>query len=172
MTARPPASVASGQPRRRRASRLARSLMSGLLTLAVLPTHPAMGQVELDSRVFEVASELRCPVCTSESVAQSSATTSFEMRTIIADLLSQGKSKAEILEYFQRRYGDWILLRPPRRGVYLWIWWAPVLGVVGLLAMLVALARRWLERGAVPVTIDDDALERVHHEVAVYEESP
>ena len=41
-------------------------------------------------------------------------------------LMDEGRSRAEILAFFQERYGDWILLDPPRTGVLLLVWLLPV----------------------------------------------
>lgn len=87
---------------------------------------------DLSSRVYDIARELRCPVCQGESAAESNADISVEMRRIIAEQLAQGKSEAQIKAYFVQRYGDWILYDPPRHGATLWIWLSPLLGL-GLL---------------------------------------
>ena len=79
----------------------------------------ALAQTELDRQVFNLSRQLRCPVCTSESVADSNADVSIEMRNIVQEQLEAGKSEAEVLAYFQARYGDWILLEPPKRGLHL-----------------------------------------------------
>jgi cytochrome c-type biogenesis protein CcmH len=87
---------------------------------------------DLSSRVFDIARELRCPVCQGESAAESNADISVEMRRIIAEQLAQGKSSEQIKAYFVQRYGDWILYDPPRRGATLWVWLSPVLGLIAL----------------------------------------
>lgn len=89
---------------------------------------------DFSSQVFDIARDLRCPVCQGQSAADSNADISVEMRRIIAEQLAQGKSPAQIKAYFVQRYGDWILYDPPRRGVTLWVWLSPVvgLGVLGL----------------------------------------
>ncbi|MER3555261.1 MAG: cytochrome C biogenesis protein CcmH [Meiothermus sp.] len=87
---------------------------------------------DLSPRVFDIARELRCPVCQGESAAESNADISVEMRRIIAEQLSQGKSEAQIKAYFVQRYGDWILYNPPRRGATLWVWLSPVIGLIVL----------------------------------------
>lgn len=113
-----------------------------LLLGLVLATN-VVAQVELEPRVFRIAEKLRCPVCVAESVAQSSSPTSVEMRRIIADKLAAGESEAEILTYFVARYGDWILLEPPKRGFYLALWGVPLLVVLGALGALFIRLRRW-----------------------------
>jgi cytochrome c-type biogenesis protein CcmH len=87
---------------------------------------------DFSPRVFEIARELRCPVCQGESAAESNAGIALEMRRIIAEQLAQGKTEAEIRQFFVDRYGDWILYKPPARGLTLWVWLSPLLGL-GLL---------------------------------------
>jgi cytochrome c-type biogenesis protein CcmH len=132
-----------------------------VLLLFVLAASSATAQIELQPRVFEIASKLRCPVCVSESVAQSAAPTSVRMREIIAEKLEAGESEAEILAYFQARYGDWILLEPPRRGIYLVVWIVPAVAVVLVLAVLAFYIRRWTRRGQESVEADAGYLDRV-----------
>lgn len=140
------------------------------LTAAVLLTSPSVAHaqdtggsvVELDSRVFELARQLRCPVCTSESVGDSSAAISIEMRNEIRDQIALGKTDGEILAFFQERYGDWVLLEPPREGIHLFVWILPVVGVVAGGAGLALLMTRWLAKARQPIEdVGEDDLERV-----------
>lgn len=122
-------------------------------------------QVELAPGVFDIASQLRCPVCVSESVAQSSSPTSVQMREIIAEKLEAGESEAEILAYFVERYGDWILLEPPRRGMYLFVWLMPLVGGILALALLVHYVRTWHRRAQEPVLADPAYLAQVQQQL-------
>ncbi len=98
-------------------------------------------------RVHDIAAELRCVVCQALSVADSTSTTAQQMRAIILDQVRAGKSRDEILAYFVSRYGEWVLLAPPRRGFNLLAWWLPFAGIaVGTLAVVLA-ARRWVANG-------------------------
>jgi len=90
-----------------------------LVLLAACTANGFAQAVELQSRVFEIAGQLRCPVCVSESVADSNAQLAQQMRELIQQQLEEGRSEAEIFAYFTNRYGDWILLDPPKRGVHL-----------------------------------------------------
>ncbi|MBS3968427.1 MAG: cytochrome c-type biogenesis protein CcmH [Truepera sp.] len=118
-------------------------------------------EVLLDPRVFEIGRQLRCPTCIAETVADSAEGISGEMRLIIQEQLVAGKSEGEILAFFQERYGDWVLLDPPRRGIYLLVWASPV--VVGLLAvvLLMIYIRRGQQQAAAPLDVSSDELERV-----------
>ena len=134
--------------------------------LALLAGIVLAQDVQLENRVFEIAAKLRCPICTSESVADSSVQLAVEMRQIIQEQLSQGRSETEILAFFQQSYGDWILLDPPKRGLHLLVWILPVVGaVIGVTALLV-LGRRWQRRSREPIDVDPEDLARVRSELA------
>jgi len=120
----------------------------------------------LDPAVFAIGSELRCPTCVSESVAQSSSAIAREMRQIIQDQLDEGRSRAEILAFFQERYGDWILLNPPARGVLLIVWILPALAVLVGAVLLVRLVRRWRRAADEVPEIDPADRERVRAALA------
>ena len=68
----------------------------------------------LDQRVHDVASQLKCPVCQGESVADSPSTISQQMRAVIRQHLQQGQSEQQVIQYFVSRYGISILWSPPR----------------------------------------------------------
>lgn len=100
-------------------------------------------ETQLESRVFDIARQLRCPTCVSESVADSNAGISIEMRNEIQAQLRAGASDAEVLAFFQDRYGDWILLEPPRRGIHLFVWWLPGIALAAGALGLATLMVRW-----------------------------
>lgn len=75
----------------------------------------------------QVFRELRCVVCEGQSLADSDATLAVQMRAHVRELVAQGKSQAEILDYFRTRYGDHILLTPPLEPYTVLLWLAPLL---------------------------------------------
>lgn len=105
-----------------------------LLALALAQPSPNTPPPDLSPEVFKIAGQLRCPVCQGESAAESNAGIAVEMRRIIAEQLAQGRSEAEIRAFFVERYGDWILYEPPARGLTLWVWLSPLVGL-GLLGL-------------------------------------
>lgn len=76
-------------------------------------------------RVESIASRLRCPVCQSVSVAESPAQEARDMRDLIAQQVTEGRSDEEIIAFFVGRYGEWIILAPPARGGTLFLWLLP-----------------------------------------------
>jgi cytochrome c-type biogenesis protein CcmH len=117
--------------------------------------------VEIESRVFDIARKLRCPVCVSESVADSNAQLAQQMRALIQQQLEEGRDEEQIYAYFQARYGDWIMLEPPKRGIHLFVWLLPMLVAIAAVVTVAVLARRWLAAARTPVQADEHDLERV-----------
>lgn len=156
-------------------------ILIALSALALAPV-PAVAQdanpsaaVELEARVFQIAGKLRCPTCVSESVADSSAAISVEMRRQIQAQLEAGATEKEILAFFQERYGDWILLEPPRRGVHLFVWWLPGIALIAGAGGLTLLMIRWTRtsrRAASENDVGADELARVRAALEPGEEKP
>lgn len=91
----------------------------------------------------EVANSLRCPTCQGLSVADSPAPMAEGMREIIAEQAAEGRTPDQIRQYFVDRYGDWVLLSPPRRGIGWLVWLLPAAAVTaGVVLALRAIRRR------------------------------
>ena len=109
-----------------------------LYTLLIAPSNQT-----LDQRVHDVASQLKCLVCQGESVADSPATLSLQMRGVIREQLQSGKSEQEVIQYFVSRYGDRILLSPPWQGLTLLAWLVPIALMIGGVILLFVVLRNW-----------------------------
>lgn len=97
----------------------------------------------LAAQTREIAARLRCAVCSNLSVADSDAELAVEMRGIIREKLAAGESPGQIEAYFVQRYGDGILLDPPRRGFSLLVWVVPPFLLFGGGLLLFLTTRRW-----------------------------
>ncbi len=97
----------------------------------------------LDAATRAVASQLRCPVCQGLSIEDSPSELSQQMRALVKEQLRAGKSPAEVKHYFVSKYGDWILLSPPARGVDLLVYALPLLALAGGAAFVGIAVRRW-----------------------------
>jgi cytochrome c-type biogenesis protein CcmH len=122
------------------------------LGLALLAALPALAQTPTVDEVNSVAKKLSCPTCTGINVADCPTETCAQWRSQIGQMLAQGKSEPEILDYFSSRYGDQVLQVPPARGFFVWVWVLPVAAIVVGLAWLAFRMRGWARQpAAVPV---------------------
>jgi cytochrome c-type biogenesis protein CcmH len=105
-------------------------------------------EAPLEVQLREVAKTLRCAVCQSESIWESNAGLAKQMREVIRERLEKGQSPDEIRAYFVSRYGDYILLKPQKRGMNWILWVGPfVLLLVGGISLYRTLSR-WVTRTA------------------------
>ncbi|MGH2602194.1 MAG: cytochrome c-type biogenesis protein [Haloechinothrix sp.] len=106
-----------------------------LLAVALVGLFTA--EVAPEDRAYALEQRLRCPVCKSVSIAESPSETAASMRLVVAEQVAAGRSDAEIIGYFQDRYGPWVLLDPPVAGRTKWLWFLAIAGVgAGLAAVL------------------------------------
>ncbi len=123
-------------------------------------------QETLDQQVHDVASQLKCPVCQGESVADSPSTISQQMRGVIRQQLQAGKTKQQVIQYFVDRYGDQILWSPPWQGFFLIAWIVPLVLLLAGIVLLSLVLKGWraaaLARQGhteeIPAGVDDTGL--------------
>ena len=120
------------------------ALVAASVTLVVVLLGGPGSPGSMEERVHQVAAGLRCPVCQSLSVADSSSQVAREMRAEIARDLGAGKSPQEIRDEFAAAYGDWVLLSPPKEGLDLVVWLVPLAALLGGGVLAVSALRRWL----------------------------
>ncbi len=119
-------------------------------------------QETLDQRVQDVASQLRCPVCQGESVADSQATIAQQMRQVIREQLQSGKSEQDVVQYFVRSYGDQIVWLPPWQGFSLLAWLVPMAFLLGGAVLVVIVLCEWRAdvavAGASKIVLDENEI--------------
>ena len=123
------------------------------------PRGTKLAGAALDARTEEVGGLLRCPVCQGLSVADSPASMATKMKARVRELLAEGYDEEQILAYFERSYGEFVRLEPPKRGINWLVWLAPPLALVGGLVLIrKTLWRRKTEEPATAVAADDPDL--------------
>jgi cytochrome c-type biogenesis protein CcmH len=110
--------------------------------LAALFASGGSGRASLADRSHEIAAGLRCPVCQNLSVADSPSGLAGEMRSEITTRLRDGERPEEIRAFFVDRYGEWILLEPPKRGLNLVPWAVPIVALIAGIWAWIAILRR------------------------------
>jgi cytochrome c-type biogenesis protein CcmH len=136
-------------------------LASALIALTTLgaaakEAPPEAADPALEARMTRITSELRCLVCQNQTIADSTADLAADLRRQTRELLKQGKSDQEIVDYMTARYGDFVLYRPPLRTTTALLWFGPALMLVGGGGVLIAVLRRRTRLGADAFDADDD----------------
>ena len=127
---------------------------------------PVTDEVLVEQRTMAIAAGLRCPVCQGMSVADSTTDAAMAMKARIADLVRDGYTDEQIVDYFIARYDTWILLAPPREGNPLVYVGPAVAGLLGLGFVLFIVRGRTPRMGPPPeATGGDPYTERVLREL-------
>jgi len=87
----------------------------------------------LEARAREISREVRCPVCQGETIDDSNARISRDLRIIIRERVVAGDSDDEVLDFLVERYGEFVLFNPRKTGAN-WILWlaGPLMLLAGL----------------------------------------
>lgn len=118
-------------------------LMLTLQYAVAIDTGPAFEDPALQARYERLASELRCLVCRSETIADSNSSLAADLRRQLRELIASGKTDDEIKQYMTDRYSDYVLYKPPLSARTLLLWGAPVLFVLGgAIAAVIVIMRK------------------------------
>ena len=79
----------------------------------------------LEHRARAISAHLRCLVCQNQSIDDSDAPLAKDLRTLVREQLTAGKTDAEIMDYVVARYGEFVLLKPRLTGETLLLWGTP-----------------------------------------------
>ena len=78
-----------------------------------------------DQRVYQLSQRLMCPVCDGQTLDQSQAQLSEDMKAVIRTKIEEGETNAEIRAYFVDRYGEIVLASPEAGGFNVIAWVVP-----------------------------------------------
>ena len=99
-----------------------------LLPASAAPVETFQFESEQAEKSFhKLSEELRCLVCQNQSIAESNAGLAKDLRLELYNMLSQGKSEDEIIDFMVQRYGDYVLYRPPFKPLTWLLWLGPLL---------------------------------------------
>ena len=144
-----------------------RLIVAMLMLLAFsLQSHAAIELHSFDNdlqrqRYQSFIEEMRCPKCQNQNLAGSDSPISADLRRELYEMIKDGKSDKEIVDYMVTRYGEFILYRPRVEPVTYVLWAAPVvLLITGLVVVLLIVRKRRravLQQSSSSLTADEQA---------------
>ena len=114
---------------------------------------PTAADPMTNKRAVQLGEKLRCLVCQNQSIEESNAELAVDLRRQIREMIAQGRSDANIIDFMVQRYGDFVLYQPPFKAATLLLWFGPVLlFAAGLAVLAYNVRRRRAQRDEQPLT--------------------
>ncbi len=108
---------------------------------------PPLANPVLEARAKALQKELRCLVCQGQSIDESNAPLAADLRRLIRQQMQSGQSDQQIMDFLVARYGAFVLMKPPVRQDTAFLWFGPmllVLGGAGVIGVIVVRSRHRL----------------------------
>ena len=136
-----------------------RLLLLVIVGLWMAPMQASIEAYQFDSAEMEadykqLIEELRCLVCQNQNLAGSDADLARDLRRETYEMLQQGKSQQQVVDFMVARYGDFVLYRPQFKSSTYLLWMGPFL----LLMFVLYLVVRRLRAAEKPVEVDAGAM--------------
>lgn len=129
------------------------SLLIALPALAVQPDE-ILSNPALEARAREISKILRCPVCAGETIDESNAPISRDLRLYLRERLVAGDSDTAAVQAVTDRFGEYVLFQPLARGAN---WLLYLAGpIMALLALLIGW--RFVRSRGIAEPVEDKAL--------------
>jgi cytochrome c-type biogenesis protein CcmH len=100
------------------------------------------------TRYQNLVEELRCPKCQNQNLADSNSGIAVDLREQVHQMIEQGKTDQEIVDYMVARYGEFVLYRPQHSTATFLLWYGPfILLGIGLVAFIFVVKTSRKRRG-------------------------
>lgn len=118
-----------------------------LLVFAVFTQASVVDSYEFDSaeqqaRFLRLATELRCPKCQNQAIADSNAPIAEDLRREVYLMVSAGADDSDVIDFMLERYGEFVLYKPRLKPETVLLWFGPVILLILALFVLAALIRK------------------------------
>ncbi|MYF69627.1 MAG: cytochrome c-type biogenesis protein CcmH [Proteobacteria bacterium] len=103
-------------------------------TAWAIDPEPPFEDPELEAQYQSLIDEVRCLVCQNQTIADSNAPLAADLRREIREMMGEGASRGEVVDFLVARYGDFVLYRPRFQPSTWALWGGPaffmILGMV------------------------------------------
>lgn len=134
------------------------ALMMVLVPMAVQATtdvYPFDNAAD-EERFRTLVTELRCPKCQNQNIADSNAPIAKDMRDEVYRMMQQGASNEEVTDSLVNRFGEFVRYKPEFDQRTALLWATPLIAVLGGLMVVIGIIIRSRRHGDDPVGLTDE----------------
>ena len=99
-------------------------------------------QPEQEQLYNKLIDELRCLVCQNQNLSASNSALAKDLRQQTYQMVINGQSQIQIMDYMTQRYGDFVLYRPPVKSSTALLWLGPFILLLVGFSLLVSTLRK------------------------------
>ena len=137
-----------------------RLLLLACFSLWMASTQAAIEAYQFDSPQMEadynrLINELRCLVCQNQNLSGSDADLARDLRRQTHQMLQQGNTPQQVVDFMVEHYGDFVLYRPQFKSSTYLLWLGPFV----LLVLVLVVVVRWLRTVEKPVEVDASSMD-------------
>ncbi len=114
-----------------------------------------------EQRYQNLISELRCPKCQNQNIADSNSPISKDMRNAVYQMMLEGESNDEIVDSLVSRFGEFVKYKPDLDSRTFVLWATPAVAVLGGLLLVVGVVVRSRKAGTATPELSADEQARV-----------
>lgn len=114
--------------------------------------------VEQEKTFHDLTKLLRCPKCQNQNISDSNAELAKDLRNKTYELVKEGKSEQQVVDYMVARFGNFVRYDPPVTPATIFLWLGPLLFIVfGLLVLL----RQIRKQSSKPTDLDEQEQQKL-----------
>ena len=85
--------------------------------------NPVFAKNSIDEQIKDISLQLRCMTCQNQSIHESDADFSLQIKKLIKNQIIEGKNDKEIINFLVKRYGEYIVFKPilNKKNIFLWV---------------------------------------------------
>ncbi|PHQ26657.1 cytochrome c-type biogenesis protein CcmH [Marinobacter guineae] len=135
-------------------------LLSGLAAAEVADVYNFEDRAQ-EQRYQNLISELRCPKCQNQNIADSNAPISKDMRDVVYRMMKDGASNEEIVDSLVGRFGEFVRYKPEFESRTFLLWATPAIAVFGGLLVVAGVVIRSRRAGPDAPALSEEEKARV-----------
>ena len=96
----------------------------------------------IEEDLKKITSKLRCMTCQNQTIYDSDADFSLDIKKIVGEKLQNGETEKEIIDFLIQRYGEYIVFKPQMSSQNIFWWYFPFIILALSLVFLIFQIRK------------------------------
>ena len=96
----------------------------------------------IEEDLKKITSKLRCMTCQNQTIYDSDAVFSLDIKKIVGEKLQNGEKEKEIINFLIQRYGEYIIFKPLMSVQNIFLWYFPFIILALSLVFLIFQTRK------------------------------